>query len=204
MDVMDAFGLDDAPKSLRQKIQHRSLATGAALFRQGDAVTAVYVVEKGRIAMIRHTSDGRRITLFTACAGDSFAEAALFSDIYHCDAVAEAATSVAVIPKRELLAALARHQHLSQQLMAHLAHQVQNLRQRLELRNIRNARERVWQALVLAAGAKDRTVEFDRPLRAVASDIGLTHEAFYRALSALARTGRIRRRGRRIEIVARI
>jgi CRP-like cAMP-binding protein len=83
---MDAFCLDRAPKSLRTQLRHRDLRAGATLFRQGDPAVAVYVIERGRIALVRHTSEGRRVTLFTAGAGESFAEAALFSEVYHCDA----------------------------------------------------------------------------------------------------------------------
>ena len=72
---------------------------------------------------------------------------------------------------------------------------------RIELRSIRSARERVWQMLLLAAARDGPTVSFDRPLKDIAAQIGLTHEAFYRALAALQRTGRIRRRGRRIDLL---
>ena len=198
---MDAFDLDNVPKPLRSKLRLRTLATGQALFRQGDLVKAVYVVEEGRIAMVRYAPDGRRVTLFMAGPGDSFAEAALFSEAYHCDAIAELPARVVVIPKAELRAVLAQHKRHAERLMARLAHQVQDLRLRLELRNIRNARERVWQALLLLAGPGGRTIVFDRPLKVVAVEIGLTHEAYYRALAALVRSGRIRHRGRRIDLI---
>ena len=200
---MDAFGIDQLPKTLRMRLRRRNLSPGSALFRQGDHAVAVYVVEQGRLAMIRHTADGRRITLFTAGPGDSFAEAALFSEIYHCDAVAELRTRVVSIPTAELRTVIARHKSLAERLMARLAHQVQELRLRIELRSIRGARERVLQFLLLATQAKGGTVTFPRPLKDVAGEIGLTPESFYRALAALAKSGRIRRRGRRIDLVAR-
>src|SRR5712691_5007404 len=182
---MDAFGLDQAPKSLRTRLRHRDLAAGATLFRQGDPAVAVYVIERGRIALIRHTSEGRRVTLFTAGLGESFAEAALFSEVYHCDAMAEVPSRVTVVPKAELHALLKLRGQAATRLMARLAHQVQALRTRLELRSIRSARERVWQALILAAGSGGRTVKLESPLKTMASEIGLTHEAFYRAIAAL-------------------
>jgi CRP-like cAMP-binding protein len=151
--------------------------------------------------MVRHTPEGRRVTLFLANSGESFAEAALFSDIYHCDAVAEVSSRVAVVPKVLLRAFLKQREQAAEQVMARLAHQVQALRARLELRSVRNARERVWQALVLAAGPGGRTVVIDGPLKTMASDVGLTSEAFYRALAALAAARRIRRRGRRIDLL---
>lgn len=198
---MDAFALDETPREFRASLQGRALARGETLFRQGDPARTVFVIERGRIALVRHTPDGRRVKLFSAGAGDSFAEAALFSEEYHCDAVAEAAARVVVIPKARLKFLLAAEPARAERLMARLAAQVQDLRARLELRNIRRATDRVLQTLLLAAGSNGTTVELDRPLKEVAAEIGLTHEAFYRALNALERAGRVRRRGRKIRLL---
>jgi hypothetical protein len=68
------------------------------------------------------------------------------------------------------------------------------------LRNIRSADDRVLQHLYLSA-SKGGAVVFDRPLLEVAEDLGLTHEAYYRALAMLARTGAIKRIGRTIRLI---
>ncbi len=198
---MDLFGLDRLPQRLASHITHRDIASGAPLFRQGDAADSVFVIESGRLALVRHAVDGRRLVLHVARAGDSFAEAALFSPAYHCDAIAEAPSRVAVIPKPALLAALNKDQALVQSLLARLARQVQALRAQLEIRNIRSAKERVWQTLLLTAGGQANTITFDRPLKDLAAEIGLTHEAFYRALADLEKAGRIRRARRRVAIL---
>lgn len=198
---MDLFGLDRLPTRLGERITYRDVAGGASLFRQGDAADAVFVIESGRLALIRHAVDGKRLVLHVARAGDSFAEAALFSPAYHCDAIAEAPSRVAVIPKPALLAALAKDQSLVQALLARLARQVQALRAQLEIRNIKSAKERVWQTLLLTAGGQANTITFDRPLKDLAAEIGLTHEAFYRALADLEKAGRIRRARRRVAIL---
>jgi CRP-like cAMP-binding protein len=198
--LLAALGLHSVPAALR--LRRRRLECGESLFRQGDPVRAIFIVENGRVALVRHSPDGRRLTLFAATDGESFAEAALFAEAYHCDAIAESRTTVIEIPKSALRAALRRRVDLAERLTARLARQVQDLRQRLELHGIRKARERVWQKLLLVAGTQGRTVTFERPLKQVASEIGLTHEAFYRALAALAKEGRIRRRGRTIRLVA--
>jgi CRP-like cAMP-binding protein len=200
---MDLFGLDHLPKPLALRVTHRDLATGATLFHQGDKADAVFVIETGRLALIRHAVDGRRLILHVARAGDSFAEAALFAENYHCDAVAEAPARVAMIPKAALLAALSKDQRLVQALMARLARQVQALRAQLEIRNIKSAKERVWQTLLMTAGGQANTITFDRPLKDLAAEIGLTHEAFYRALADLEKAGRIRRARRRVAILGR-
>jgi CRP-like cAMP-binding protein len=121
----------------------RRLATGEVLFKQGDRASAIYKVESGRLRLIRRTVDDHLVVLHTARSGEFFAEASLFAEIYHCDAIAAAASDVRVYTKATLLAALRTEPALSEAFMARLAHQVQELRARMELRNIRSARERV-------------------------------------------------------------
>ncbi|MBI2236213.1 MAG: Crp/Fnr family transcriptional regulator [Magnetospirillum sp.] len=179
-------------------VRERGLDAGQALFRQGDATFGIFAVVSGRLGLVRHTSEGREVAVHVASAGDTFAEAALFSDVYHCDAVAAVSSRIAVLPKDAVLRAFAADPAAALGFTARLARQVQTLRSRLEIRNLRSASERVHQFLLLAA--KAGTVDFDRPLKEVAAEVGLSHEAFYRALAALARQGHIIRRSRVIEL----
>ena len=192
--------LDWLTDSLRQCSKLRVLEAGEALFRQGDRATAIFAVKQGRLRLIRHTIDSRPVTLHTARAGELFAEAALFADYYHCDAVAAADSRVHVYPKRALLAAFRSDPALGERFMAALAHQIHSLRSRLEERNIRSARERVLNHLVLAADAHSRTVRLDRTLMDLAAEIGLTHEVLYRTLAALEKDGTITRTSSRIAL----
>jgi len=179
---------------------HKTLAPGEALFRQGDPTRALFTVERGRVRLVRHLADGAAVTLHVAGPGETFAEASLFSDVYHCDAIADTESTVTPRPKGALLAAFARDPDAATAFMAKLARQVMGLRTRLEIRNIRPARERVLQFLRLEGDATG-TGTFARPLKDIAGDIGLTHEAFYRALAALERDGLIRRAGRTIAVL---
>ena len=178
--------------------RERRLEAGQALFRQGDATFGIFVVLKGRLGLVRHTSEGREVAVHVATVGESFAEAALFSDVYHCDAVAAVPSRVAVLPKQAVLKAFAADPAAALGFTARLARQVQTLRSRLENRNLRSANERVHHFLLLSAKAGE--VRFERPLRDVAAEVGLSHEAFYRALAALARQGHITRTGKVIGI----
>ncbi len=176
----------------------RSLGAGETLFRQGDKTFAIYEVERGRIQLLRHTADGRRAVLFTAGAGQSLAEAALFSPRYHCDGVAASDARVRFFRKEAVLAAFRANPDLAERFMALLARQVQSLRAQLEVRNIRSARERILRHLSLAA--RGGTVELDGSLKDLAATLGLTHEALYRAMAALERDGAIGRKGRVIRV----
>src|SRR5436190_13870143 len=94
------LGLDE------QTLERRSLARNEVLFRQGDKVSAIYFVEAGRLRLERRTFDGRLLVVGTTPAGEFFVEAALFSDVYHCDAVATEASRVRIYPKAAVLKVL--------------------------------------------------------------------------------------------------
>jgi CRP-like cAMP-binding protein len=179
------------PDQVRRLSKVRVLEAGEVLFRQGDRANAIFEVNHGRMRLIRHTIDNRPITLHTARAGELFAEAALFADRYHCDAVAASAARVHVHSKRALLAAFRSDTALGERFMATLAHQIHALRSRLEGRNIRSARERVLNHLVLTADADSHTVTLDGTLMDLAGEIGLSHEVLYRTLAALEADGLI-------------
>ncbi len=87
----------------------------------------------------------------------------------------------------------------AERLLAAMAHQLQDARWRLELRNVRSARERVWLWMDMKAGP-DRVVADAGQLQDIAADLGLTRETLYRILSALERDGAIARDGRRITL----
>jgi len=85
---------------------------------------------------MRYTTEGVALTLHISRPGESFAEAALFSQAYHCDAIADLPSQVIVYPKLALLQVLQQQPQLAQEFIALLSHQVQVLRSRLELQNI--------------------------------------------------------------------
>ena len=75
--------------------------------------------------------------------------------------------------------------------------QVIEARQRLELVKIRSAKDRVRLYLDLHAGAEG-SVRLKGELQDIASELGLTREAFYRTLASLEHAGAIERSGDRI------
>ena len=177
------------PASLEAGSAVRVLAPGELLFRQGDPAVAIYKVESGRLRLIRRTVDDHLVILHTARRGEFFAEASLFADAYHCDAVAAVPSSVRVYPKQKAMEAMRKDPALAEAFMARLARQLQELRARMELRNIRSARDRVLQYLQLRAGTHGRSIPIEGQLQDIASEIGMTREALYRTLAALETEG---------------
>jgi CRP-like cAMP-binding protein len=186
------LGLDE------QILETRSLARNEALFRQGDKVTTIYFVEAGRLRLERRTFDGRLLILGVTPCGRFFVEAALFADIFHCDAVATEPSRMRIYPKQAVLKALPTDPANAMSFLTLMAHQVIELRQRLEVMKVRSAKERVLVYFDLNSEPDGRTVNLRSQLQDIASELGLSREAFYRTLASLERDGAIERAGSHI------
>lgn len=192
------------PSALRSAGVDRRLAAGEALFRRGGKTEGLLEVVRGRVRLARVDRSGREVVLHVAGPGETLAEASLFSAQYRCDAIASTAAIVRVYPKRDILAAFEANPKAAQAFCAMLAHQVMNLRTRLEQRNIRSAVDRVRHFLALNAGADGDTIKLPGTLKDLAAELGLTHEALYRTLAKLESAGEIKRRGSIITLTQRV
>jgi CRP/FNR family transcriptional regulator, dissimilatory nitrate respiration regulator len=192
------------PAAIRAVAFERRLKAGEALFRLGDKAAGFYEVVSGRVRLVRVDRVGRETVLHVAGPAETLAEASLFSGQYHCDAVANTDATVRVYPKRQVISAFEKDPKALKTFTAMLAHQVMTLRTRLQQRNIRSARERVRQFLAFNIGPDGRSHELHGTLKDLAAEIGLTHEALYRALAALERAGEVKRAGNRIMLVKRV
>lgn len=176
------------------------LADGGSLFRRGDNAANMYGVLSGGARLCRDTAEGGRIVIHRAGPGALFAEASLFSEVYHCDGEVAKDARIAVFPKRAVLDLMAVDGDFALAFSGHLAGQVQRLRANVELRTIRNAERRVLAALSLKLDDGARTVTLPVSWKAFAHEIGLTHEALYRTLKRLENSGQIRRDGMRVRL----
>lgn len=158
--------------------RQRSLAPGQYLFHVGEPVAAMFVVLEGEIQLCRHQEDGHVLVLQRAGAGDLVAEASLFSDRYHCDAVATAATRVRHIPKRRLRGRLRSDPDLAAALAAHLAREIQDQRFLNEALSLRTIAARLdawetWHGVLPPRGQ----------WKQLARQIGVSPEALYREMA---------------------
>ena len=173
------------------------LKSGQYLFTQGDSVKNIYCVNKGRIKLVRDTFEGTPILIHVAYAGESIAEASLFSKKYHCSALAGTNTEVTVYSKNELLKILQEKPKSMMGLLRQLTTQVHNLRMINEIKSIYNAKEKV---LTYLATEFHRGKESDLPLKDIAQKIGMAHETFYRTLKTLENDGKIERNKSQIKL----
>jgi CRP/FNR family transcriptional regulator, dissimilatory nitrate respiration regulator len=195
--------MDWLPEAVQRARSERTLKVGETLFRSGMRTVGLYQVVSGRVRLARVNRKGREAVLYVATAGEILAEASLFSSSYHCDAIAMTNAVVRLFPKTAVLAALERDPKAALAFMATLAGQVMTLRMRIEQRNIRSARDRLRHYLSMNVNADGRTVALTGTLKDLASELGLTHEALYRALAEMAKRGEIKRSKGMIRTTAR-
>lgn len=156
----------------------RSLGPAEYLFHLGEPVVALHIVQDGEIHLIRHQEDGSAIVLQRAGPGDVLAEASLFSDRYHCDAVVGASATVLRIPKRQLLGRLRRDPDFAVAWAAHLAREIQNTRFRSEVLSLRTVAARLDAWSAWHGGLPPRG-----EWKQLARQIGVSAEALYREVA---------------------
>lgn len=178
----------------------RKLAAGETLFRAGERVKALHVIVTGRLQLVRISATGRTVILHRAGDGEAFAEPSLFSERYHCDAVAEVPTEVIAYAKADIIDELAKDAGRMMSLLRHFTGQVQTLRARAEILSLRAAPERLLVYFRLHMPAVGDVVHVKGTWKQIAGEIGLTHEALYRALARLERDGIIERSDRKVTI----
>lgn len=169
---------------------------GDSIFKQGARASTIFQVRAGKVALERHLADGAIVTIATAGPEETFAEAALFSDRYHCEAVARVDCEVLKAPAGAIRARLESDPQLACAAAVFFARQVRDLRTRLELQRVKRAPDRLLAWLRWRASGNPPTIAVADPWSRIAGEVGLTPEALYRALRTLESAGFIERRGR--------
>jgi CRP-like cAMP-binding protein len=151
----------------------------------------------GELMLVRHSKSGRQIILQRTRSG-FFAEASVESRSYHCDAVARAKSRTYALPMEAFRQALARDPAFQTAWMQHLAEEIRRLRAQCERLVLPSAQERIVH--FIESEGSGGAIELDGSLKAWALDLGLTHEALYRALARMAQSGKLARTALRMRL----
>jgi CRP-like cAMP-binding protein len=156
----------------------KHVAANETLCYSGEPVKSVFLVQQGCVVLRRQTAMGAELTLNIAKAGAVVAEASVYSPTYHCDAVAQVATTLYVFSKANFRAQLADNPMLAEVWSMNLASSMQAARFRAEIRTLRTVAERLdaWLGAGREIPAKGRRQE-------LAAELGVTREALYRELA---------------------
>ena len=177
---------------------------GSVLFSPGDVTRGFFAVLDGAVRVYRVSLKGKEITLEIAGAGSTFAEASLFSDVYHCSAEALKDSTVYLIRKDAFLELIKRDLQFAAAWIYILSLEVIHHRQRIEELSTKTPRARIASYILLLAELQN-TASVTLPVhrKSIATLLGMTHETFYRTAKELENDGLVRFDGQRIEIVNR-
>ncbi|RWM70931.1 MAG: Crp/Fnr family transcriptional regulator [Mesorhizobium sp.] len=158
--------------------REQSLPAGSVLFRMDDPVLSLFLVTAGELRLVRALPDGFQLTLQRAGSASILAEASLFADRYHCDALAAEASMVRAVPITRAMAVLESDRAFGA-LMRHLAGEVHRTRTRAEILSLKSVAARVSAWMACNGGVLPPKGRWHH----VASEIAVTPEAFYRELA---------------------
>jgi CRP-like cAMP-binding protein len=178
---------------------------GSIIFSPGDASQGFYAVQDGAVRIYRVSSGGKEITLEIAGAGGTFAEASLFSDIYHCYAEALKDSTVRLIQKDAFLEMIQKDIRFAATWIHILSLEIIHLRQRIEELSLKSPRARIVSYLLLLSEIQNTSsVKLPVHRKSIATLLGMTHETFYRTAKSLENEGLVRFDGQKVDIVNRL
>lgn len=198
---MDLSVPDSLPAQLQDRANYQNLVAGQVLFHHRDPAEYIFALEVGRIRLVRYTCEGNLVVFQIVRAKESFAESALFTELYHCNAVVEVPSRVIRYPKTLVWEVVQNNSDFALNLLRRFDRKNQSLKKLLELKSIRSARDRLLQYLLFSTSPGETRIVFDRAYKDIANELGLSPETLYRNLAELEKSGIIDRQGREIELL---
>lgn len=191
---------DFLPPALRVLARAQALQRGETLFRSGQRPARVFFVAAGEIHLLRHGVHGQPVVFQRSGAGSFLAEPSIDSPRYHCDAVAVSASRLRAFPLAEFRHALDSDPGFASRWRLFLAREIRRLRARAERLAMRSVRERIVH--YIECEGDGGTLAWPGELKPLAAELGVTHEALYRALARLAADGLLQRTPGSLRLIA--
>lgn len=164
------------------------LRKGQSLFLQRQRPRYMHFVVGGEIILERIGEGGDPVVLQRVRQG-FVAEASLQSGSYHCDAMVTSPGWAIVVPIEPLKAELATDSAFAIRWIGMLNAEVRRLRAQCERMSLKGVGERLLH-MVETEGA-DGSLRIGSGLKSLATELAVSHEALYRAVSALEKGGLI-------------
>ena len=178
------------PDELQALCTPSACARGDVLFRQGKKPTRMLFVTRGEVVLRRLGRQGEHVVLHRTRHG-FVGEASLESARYHCDAVVTASGEVVAIPIEAVKQALAADSRFARRWIAMLNREVKRLRAQCERLSLKGVKQRLVH--LIETEGRDGRLTMGSGLKSIAAELGVTHEALYRAVAELEKSGGLRR-----------
>jgi len=160
------------------------------VFLAGAMPVWMFYVISGEVTLERSGMHGESVVLQRTRQG-FISEASLKVARYHCDAVAIADTHVIKVPVKALTKSLDQDPAFASRWINMLNSEVRRLRLHLERLNMKSIRDRLIH--LIETEGKDGQFPIPSGLKTLAGELGVTHEALYRAIATLQSEGIIQK-----------
>ncbi len=157
----------------------RAMRKGRFLFHQGDAVQMLFQVISGEVQLIRRHRQGQKLILQRGAQGNFLAEASLFADNYHCDAIASDHSRLRCYKRKDILIQFEDDSAFAKRWANHLASEVRAARFKAEVLSQRTVAQRLDMWLL-----QNGTLPNKGRWHLLADEIGVSAEALYRELGS--------------------
>jgi len=164
-------------------IEH-SFMPGEFVFLDGDAPERFYIVQEGKVKVLKHSSLGKEFIIAFFSPGEMFGEVAVFEDKpYPASAQAVIETKVLGINSRDFLAFLSAHPTVALRIISILGGRLRDAQNRLRDLAGERVEQRLYTILLMLASKFGSTLPFTR--QEIADMAGTTRETAIRVLSRL-------------------
>ena len=187
------------PMALRQLLPtdlHASCVGGLyrrneRLFLTGQQPQWMFFVVQGEVTLERAGLQGESIIIQRTRHG-FVSEASLKVARYHCDALAITDTQVIKVPALALATAMDQDPAFAARWISMLNAEVRRLRLHLERLSMKSVQDRLLHLIQTEGHAGQYAVPSG--LKTLAGELGVTHEALYRTIALLQKSGRLLKR----------
>jgi CRP/FNR family transcriptional regulator, dissimilatory nitrate respiration regulator len=188
---------DLLPKELLEQCHAHHFEKGAYLFHHGKKPEYMFFIVSGEAVLTRTSSHGEP-TILQRCRGGFISEASLLADAYHCDAIATHNGQAITLPIKSLRDSLADDK-FSMKWVQLLSKEIMRLRTQSERLGLKDIRSKLIH--LIEAEGKNGVLTLQSDFKSLASEIGVTHEALYRAIAALEKEGLLEKHPDSLELL---
>jgi CRP-like cAMP-binding protein len=203
--MTDQIELEEAERTRLVARFGRKFVSGDVLFRENDAATDAFLLQEGRVRLIKHVRNVDR-SLIVLKPGDLFGESALL------DSAARNSTAVALsdgvalaLDRRTFQSLVVNYPPVASRIMEQLVRRVRDAEDQIEILMLRDSQFKVVSSLLKLALRSAPTessaaVELSISPVELASRVGLDVDSVKRDVQRLRDQGYVRIAGERIEL----
>lgn len=175
------------PPPLLEQCKVHAFNKGGYLFHLGKKPEYMFFIVSGEVVLSRTSGHGETTTL-QRCKGGFLSEASLLTDVYHCDAVATHTGTAIALPIHAFRDSL-KKEDFSLKWVKLLSREIMRLRTQSERLGLKDIRSKLIH--LIETEGKDGVLALQSDYKSLASELGITHEALYRAISKMESDGLI-------------